>query len=192
MTRSDPTNAQPSTYTYPDELRVDEFVMRSPREDDVEAIAPAFQDPDVGGEAGLPPFDTETLRTVMRDQLPELRTQGILAPYVIEEVATGKIVGGFTLHHFDSFRDAVEVGYWLFTDARGRGIVARVLEAAIQHAFAHGIYRIEAHVRIGNTESERVLERAGFVREGVKRRFLRHLDEERRYDSTAFARLADD
>ena len=48
----------------------------------------------------------------------------------------------------------------------------------------------EAHVRIGNTASERVLERVGFVREGVKRRYLRHGDE--RVDATLFALLADD
>jgi [ribosomal protein S5]-alanine N-acetyltransferase len=56
--------------------------------------------------------------------------------------------------------------------------------------FANDLYRVEAIVRIGNTPSERVLERNGFVREGVKRRYL--LYDSARVDSTLFSRLADD
>jgi len=47
-------------------------------------------------------------------------------------------------------------------------------------------------VRVGNAASERVLERAGFVREGVKRRYLRRGGEDSKSDATLFARLADD
>jgi RimJ/RimL family protein N-acetyltransferase len=188
--RSDPAAAQLSTYRFPDELRVDELLVRAPTEDDVERIAPAFQDPAVGGEAGMPPFDADTLRLVMREQLPQMRAGGMLSPYVIEDTRTGDVVGGAALHHFDAMRDVVEIGYWLFVDARGRGVATRVVRAMVEHAFANGIYRLEAHVRLGNEASERVLARAGFEREGVKRKYLRHGDD--RVDATLFALLADD
>jgi RimJ/RimL family protein N-acetyltransferase len=45
-------------------------------------------------------------------------------------------------------------------------------------------------VRIGNAASEHVLERSGFVREGIKRRCLRY--EGSRVDATLFSRLKDD
>ena len=38
-----------------------------------------------------------------------------------------------------------------------------------EHAFSLGIERVAAYVNVGNTASERVLERAGFTREGVVR-----------------------
>src|SRR6266540_739707 len=190
MTRSDPARAQLSTYAYPDEVRVDELRVRLPTEDDVDVIAPAFQDPDVGGEAGLPPFDAETLRMVQRTRLAEMRAAGLLSPYVIEDVESGRLLGGAALHHLDPMRDVVEVGYWLFADARGRGVATRAVGALIEHAFANGILRVEAHVRVGNTASERVLGRLGFEREGVKRRLLRH--EGRRVDATLFSLLAED
>ena len=38
-----------------------------------------------------------------------------------------------------------------------------------EHAFLLGIERVAAYVNVGNTASERVLERAGFTREGVVR-----------------------
>ena len=192
MRGSNRAAAQLSTYAFPDELRVDELLLRRPVDADVEIVAPAFVDPDVGGEAGLPPLDAETLRAALRERLPEMHARGLLAAYLIVDAETDDLLGGFTIHHLDALRDAVEVGYWLLVPARGRGVATRAVLAAVEHAFAHGVHRVEAHVRIGNVASERVLERAGFHREGVKRRFLRLGTDERRYDATLFARLADD
>ena len=191
MSRSDPAGAQLSTYAFPTQLRVDELLVRYTREDDIDAIAPAFHDPAIGPEAGLPPFDKETLRTALREQLPGMIERGLLSPYVIVDTQSDEILGGLTLHHLDPMRDSVEVGYWLFVSARGRGVATRTVQTAVEHAFANGIYRVEAHVRIGNLASERVLERAGFRSEGVKARFLRRGGDER-HDATLFARLADD
>ncbi len=192
MSRSNPAAAQMSTYAFPVELRVDELLVRLPVEADVDAIAPAFRDPSIGGEAGLPPWDAETLRTVMREQLPEMMARGLMSPYVIVDAGTTRALGGLTIHHFDPLRDAIELGYWLLLEARGRGVATRCVNAAAEHAFANGIDRVEAHVRVGNVASERVLERARFSREGVKRRYLRRGGEEAKSDATLFARLADD
>ena len=99
----------------------------------------------------------------------------------------GSIMGGVTLRHFDPMRGVIEVGYWLFEGARGRGLGTLAVRAVAREAFASGISRLEANVRIGNDASERVLERAGFTREGVKRRLLRHGDG--RADATLFSLL---
>jgi RimJ/RimL family protein N-acetyltransferase len=189
VSRSDQGGMVMSTYRFPDLVRVDELLVRAPEESDVELIAPAFVDPEVGGEAGLPPVGPQELLAFLRAQLPALRARGLLAPYVIAD-ADGTVLGGLTLHHLDPMRDAVEVGYWLFREARGRGVATRSVGALVDHAFDNGLCRVEAHVRIGNRASERVLERLGFEREGVRRKFLRH--EGRRVDATIFARLADD
>ena len=191
MSGSDQVAAVLSSYAYPLELRVDELLLRAPVEADIDVVAPAFRDPAIGGEASLPPVDAGTLRVMLREQLPQLRERGLMSPYVIEEVETRTLLGGLSLHHFDPMRDAVEIGYWLFLEARGRGVATRSVRAAVDHAFANGIYRVDAHVRVGNVASERVLERTGFVREGIKRRYLRRGGDER-YDATLFSRLVDD
>jgi RimJ/RimL family protein N-acetyltransferase len=190
LSRSDHASGQISTYRFPDELQVDELLVRGPVDADVDVIAPAFRDPAVGGEASLPPVDAETLRIMLREQLPGMRAQGLLSAYVIEDTGDGKLLGGASLHHFDPLRDAVEVGYWLFVDARGRGVATRAVRQLCEHALRNGIWRVEAHVRIGNIASEKVLGRLGFEREGVKRRYLRHGAD--RVDATLFALLADD
>jgi RimJ/RimL family protein N-acetyltransferase len=190
VSRSNHASGQISTYRFPDELQVDELLVRGPLESDVDVIAPAFRDPQVGGEASLPPVDADTLRIMLREQLPGMRAQGLLSAYVIEDTSDGTLLGGASLHHFDPLRDAVEVGYWLFVDARGRGVATRAVRALCEHALRNGIWRVEAHVRIGNIASEQVLGRLGFEREGVKRRYLRHGTD--RVDATLFALLADD
>jgi [ribosomal protein S5]-alanine N-acetyltransferase len=176
-----------SGYRFPDELQVDELLIRPPIEADIEMIAPSFVDPAVGGEAGLPPVGPEALRAALDHQLPQWRAQGLMAAYVIEE--DGTLPGGTTLHHFDPMRDTVEIGYWLVVEARGRGIATRAVGAMVDHAFEHGILRVEAHVRPENSASARVLERLGFEREGTKRKLLRHGG--RRVDAHLFARVSD-
>jgi len=151
-------------------------------------IAPAFRDPEVGGEAGLPPLDEDELRAMLHHQLPELRERGLLAPYVIEDTDAGRILGGTNLRLYDPMRDTVELGYWLFVDARGHGVATRSVSALVDDSHSRGIARVEAHVRLGNVASERVLERAGFAREGVKRKLLRHGGV--RVDATMFAHVA--
>lgn len=188
--RSDLATAQMSTYHFPDTVSTEELLLRAPTDADIDAVAPAFRDPQVGGEAGLPPVGADALRTLLDEQLPILRDRGILAPYVIEDTETGQILGGANLSRFDPLRDVVEVGYWLFVDARGKGIATRSVRALVDHAFANGIVRVEAHVRVGNLASERVLMRLGFEREGVKRRLLRHGGV--RVDATLFALVAAD
>jgi RimJ/RimL family protein N-acetyltransferase len=190
VSRSEHSSARLSTFHFPAELRVDELLLRGPQQQDVDTIAPAFLEPAVGGEAGLPPVDAETLKVLLREQLPVMRDRGLMAAYVIEETRKGSILGGTTFHHFDPMRDVVEVGYWLFLEARGRGVATRTVSAMVEYAFANGICRVEAHVRPENRSSELVLERLGFEREGIKRRYLHH--EGRRVDATLWARVADD
>jgi RimJ/RimL family protein N-acetyltransferase len=185
------TEAPLVVFAVPDRFEIDgPLVARVVEERDIPVVAPAFRDPGIGGENGMPPFDEDELRRVWREQIPQLRERGVLFPYVIEDTSDGSIAGGLTLRHFDPMRGVIEVGYWLFPEARGRGLATRATRAMAREAFASGISRIEANVRIGNDASERVLERAGFTREGVKRRLLRHGDG--RADATLFSLLPDE
>lgn len=178
-------------FAIPDRFEIDAAIIaRHVEERDVPIVAPAFCNPRIGGENGMPPFDEAALRTVLRNQLPELRARAVLVPYVIEDTADGSLHGGITFRQFDPMRGVIEIGYWLFAHARGRGLATRSVRAAAREAFASGLWRVEANVRIGNEASERVVERAGFTREGIRRRLLRH--DGGRVDATLFSLLADE
>jgi RimJ/RimL family protein N-acetyltransferase len=166
-------------------LRVDELLLRPPTVADVPSIAPAFLDPAVGGEAGLPKLTEPQIRTFIEEQLAEHQASGRLFPLLV--VDGDAIVGGTSLNNYDPFRDRVEIGYWLLPEGRGRGIATRVTRALAEHAFYVGVLRVEAVVRPANKPSIRVLERAGFTREGVLRSLLRH--EDGRADAILFSLL---
>src|SRR4030095_9729112 len=112
--------------------------------------AAASVDPLLGGEAGLPPLTEDELHAVLDDQLPQWRASGLLVPYAIFDSETDELLGGITLRQLDATRQNSEIGYWLFEQARGRGVATRAVEALLDWLFANGIHRVEAVVRIGN------------------------------------------
>jgi RimJ/RimL family protein N-acetyltransferase len=185
-----PPSSQPVVPAFTDEVVGDGIVLRAPTHEDVPRLAAAFADPVLGGEAGLPPLTEDELHAVLDDQLPQWRASGLLVPYAIFDSETEELLGGTTLRQLDATRQTIEIGYWLFAEARGRGVATRAVEALLDWLFANGIHRVEAVVRIGNVPSERVLERSGFAREGVRRRYL--LYGGARVDATLFARLSDE
>ncbi|MCI0452016.1 MAG: GNAT family N-acetyltransferase [Candidatus Latescibacteria bacterium] len=68
----------------------------------------------------------------------------------------------------DVHRLGAEIGYWLGEEFWNRGIATEAVKAVTGHAFAvMGMARVHAAVFEWNTSSMRVLEKAGFVKEGV-------------------------
>lgn len=68
------------------------------------------------------------------------------------------------------------VGYTVGEAFHGRGIATRALQTVVDIAFASdqvNLERLEAVVAVGNIASRRVLENAGFSREGIARGLLR-------------------
>jgi RimJ/RimL family protein N-acetyltransferase len=173
--------------TFPAEgVRRSGLLFRLPTADDIETVAPAFGDEALAGEANMPAFSADQLREQL-DQLPTMLEQGLLLPLVIVDSATGEIQGGCVMHHFDWERAQIEIGYWLFSHARGRGTATKAARFLAEYGFSLGAIRIEARVFVGNTASERVLERAGFTREGTLRSMPRRSGG--RADMTVFSLL---
>jgi ribosomal-protein-alanine N-acetyltransferase len=66
-----------------------------------------------------------------------------------------------------------EVWYKLFPDHWGKGYATEALKELLRFAFKDmNLHRIEAGCAIGNTGSIKVLEKAGMIREGHKRKIL--------------------
>lgn len=76
---------------------------------------------------------------------------------------------GLTLGE-DVHRFTAELGYWLAEPFWGRGIMTAAVRAVVEHGFSElGLHRIHAEPFAGNAASARVLEKAGFVCEGLLR-----------------------
>lgn len=83
----------------------------------------------------------------------------------------GAAVGGIGVTAgLDIARQTGRVGYWLGPEHWGRGIATAAVSALIEHVRANRLFaRLEAAVFAWNPASMRVLEKAGFEREGLLR-----------------------
>jgi ribosomal-protein-alanine N-acetyltransferase len=68
----------------------------------------------------------------------------------------------------DVERYSAEIGYWLAEEYWGRGIVSEAVRLVTDHAFEHlNLLRLFALPFADNAASVRVLEKAGYTREGL-------------------------
>jgi ribosomal-protein-alanine N-acetyltransferase len=101
----------------------------------------------------------------------------------------GEAVGGIGLVlGTDVARYSAEVGYWLGESVWGRGIATAALETFCGHAFSRfALLRLFALPFADNAASCRVLEKVGFLREGVLRQCA--VKDGRVLDQVMYARL---
>ncbi len=119
----------------------------------------------------------------LRDQFPHPYTRSAAATYLADmrsaEVETSfameyadEAVGGIGFKlGIDIARLSAEMGYWLGEPHWGRGLTTRAVLATSEWAFEnYKLTRIFATAFSHNVASMRVLEKAGFEREGILRR----------------------
>lgn len=81
----------------------------------------------------------------------------------------GDVVGGIGLSHIEKHK--AEIGYWLGEKCWGRGIMTKAVKLVCGFGFRKlRLRRIYATVFANNRASARVLEKAGFRREGLLRK----------------------
>lgn len=79
------------------------------------------------------------------------------------------------------------LGIGLVPEARGKGLGAKLMEAAIAKAWSKGLTRIELAVRADNRRAKALYERLGFKKEGKQRNAVRV--DGQYYDAVAMALL---
>ena len=82
-----------------------------------------------------------------------------------------EVIGGIGLEpRQDVYQGTAILGYWLSEELWGKGIMPEAVKLVTEYAFIHlGFIRIQASVYSKNPASMRVLEKAGYVKEGVMR-----------------------
>ncbi len=108
-----------------------------------------------------------------------VRVEGRLAGQVtVDNIVRGAMLSG-------------HLGYWIDQAQAGRGMASTAVAMVCDHAFgAVGLHRLQADIRPENLPSQRLVERLGFRREGLFRRYL-DIDGAWR-DHVSYALLAED
>ncbi|WP_119727589.1 GNAT family N-acetyltransferase [Thermomonospora amylolytica] len=148
-------------------LTTDRLLLRPFAERDVPDVVEAARDPEMlRWMLWAPDEDAEQAREFCTRIAHEDPVHKI--GFALE--VDGRCSGSVSLQHADWTFGRVEIGYWLAPWARGRGLITEAVQRVVDYAFAEGLYRVELLAAVGNEPSQRVAERAGFVREAVLRR----------------------
>ena len=164
------------------ELDDDAIILRRYTRDDVPALTALCQDPDVQYRIDLPiPYhEADALAYVSSVET----TRGIVA------ARDGELIGSIGWRMVD--QQNVQIGYWVGAPFRGRGVATRALRLLSRWALTElGTGRVQLLAEPDNHASQRVAEKAGFVREGLLRRYVRSRDGTR-WDGIMFSLIPED
>ena len=104
------------------------------------------------------------------DRMAALQAAGSTAQYVIEHRGLARVIGSCLLFRHEPASGRAEIGYVLGRAHWGQGLMLEAMRGFVDHAFdTLGLRRLEADVNPLNEASVRLLERLGFVREGLLR-----------------------
>lgn len=90
--------------------------------------------------------------------------------WAIADADSDLLIGSSAIFYMDLAQARAEVGYSLHPDWQGRGLASEALQLVLGYVFNElGLRRIEADIDPRNLPSCRLVERFGFVREGLLR-----------------------
>jgi len=182
--------AQPSQGTGDLALAGPTLRVRVPRSDDAAALFREASDADVTRWFSWGPYESRAQAEAYLERLPAERESGSQLDLIVERLDAGPI-GISGLSEF-SLRDRrATIGTWLGRAWWGTGANGESKALMCHLGFAVlGLERIGSYTSVDHVRSQRALERLGFGREGVLRRFHRH--DERVLDVVVFGLLRSD
>lgn len=171
-------------------LRTPRLVLDLPRDEDVDAILAACQDPGIQRYTPVPYPYERTHAEAFVTQVPKDWETGRHVTWGIRE--HDRLIGTIGLYRMEGDGNG-EIGFWMAPEARGGGRLREAANAVIDWGFSSegpGLARIEWRAVVGNVPSARVASALGFRYEGMLRRAL--VNPKHRDDGWIAALLAED
>lgn len=141
--------------------------LRAWEPQDAPAVFAACQDREIARFAPIPqPYTLASAEEFIAARGMDWKGE-LQRSFAITDAISGELLGAIARYQRAEHR--AEFGYWLAPGARGRGIATRALRLIADWSLEQGLIRLELFTHPENDASGRVAERAGFVREGVRR-----------------------
>jgi [ribosomal protein S5]-alanine N-acetyltransferase len=148
--------------------------VRIPREEDAAALFREASDPQVTRWFSWGPYSSEAEARAYLTRLAPQRARGEQLDLVVEHLDAGPI-GISGLSEFARRDRRASIGSWLGRAWWGTGANQETKALMCHLAFALlGLDRVGAYSNVEHERSQRALQRIGFQREGVLRRYHRH------------------
>lgn len=144
--------------------------LRGFRQDDLQDFYAMHADPKVARYGSHPPFTELSQATERFERELSSRDAGRALAWVIADRDTDRLMGSTALFAIDREQGRAELGYALRPEHWGKGYAQEAVRLVLEHAFGTlHLRRIEADIDPRNTASCKLVERLGFVREGLLR-----------------------
>jgi RimJ/RimL family protein N-acetyltransferase len=148
-------------------LRDGDLVLRPKRQEDLDAITAACQDPEIPRWTLVPSPYTRADAEAYFDHSAEAAAAGRAINVLAVDAQDDRLLGSFGLMELDREPGYGEIGYWVAAEARGRGVATRAVRLLADWAREElRLTRIEVLPHKDNLPSRRVAEKAGFVDTG--------------------------
>ena len=156
------------------------ITLRPLNESDIPEIYISCQDPVIPKFTRVP-FDYTMAHAefFVREKTPKSLAEKTELAFAIEfgNGADRKFAGVISFHSMDLPDLVAELGYWIRSDARGKGIGTTAARMLTNFGFeSMGFERIEALVDVENLASKKLLLAAGYDLEGILRKKSRRYD----------------
>jgi RimJ/RimL family protein N-acetyltransferase len=181
---------QPPLLSYPEPPLTDGVVaLRRWAQDDLACVEEATEDPDIPRGTTVPAVFTPAEGLAWIERQWSRHDEGTGLSQAIADAASNEALGAAVL--MARKPGTVEIGYWLIPRARARGLGSRAVALLARWAVTEtSLARVEALVVPDNIASRRVLEKAGFRREGHLRSYL--VFDGQRADALVYSLLPND
>ena len=137
---------------------------------DTEALFHNYADAEVSRYLSRPAMQSIAEATALVERVQNDYKNGTGIRYAIERVEDGALLGTASLYAFHAVSRRCDLGYDLAREAWGKGYMSEALRLLLDYAFEGlNINRVEADIDPRNINSQGILERFGFVREGYLR-----------------------
>ncbi|UOQ48785.1 GNAT family N-acetyltransferase [Gracilibacillus caseinilyticus] len=153
-------------------IETDRLNLRQVTKDDAESILAYLSDQDVMKHYGLEPFDSidDALDEIAWYQAIFEKKTGIRWGITLKE--QGRIIGSCGFLNIVSEHRRSEIGFELSKEYWGNGMASEALESVITYGFEQlNLQRVQALIEPPNISSQRLVERKGFIREGLLRNY---------------------
>lgn len=152
------------------ELHYGKVRLRSPSESDVTSIFEGCQDPLIPRFTTIPSLYTMAHALDFVQRVPSSIELAREIPFVIEYGVGDDLAfaGIISLHTINLKNHCAEIGYWITSSMRGKGIGTTAAKVITDYGVQSlGFRRVEALVDFDNIASQKLLLSAGYVREGT-------------------------
>jgi RimJ/RimL family protein N-acetyltransferase len=151
-------------------ITAERLVLRRFRAADAETLAAYRSDPEV---ARYQSWTAPVAVAAAREMVARMAAGDPARPgwfqYAVERAADQAMIGDIGVERHENGMQA-EIGFTLARAYQGKGYAAEAVRALLDHLFAvDGLHKVSAECDARNGASARLLERVGFVREGLRR-----------------------